>query len=53
MGVGVDGYISYCSNAMTKYPDKGNLEKEIFNWAYDFKGLECMMVEQRLGVRSI
>lgn len=40
--------LSYLSIAVIQ----GNLQKEVFNWAYSFRGLGSMVAEQRQGSRN-
>lgn len=48
--------LSYCLSyffiAMMKYHDKGSLLKKEVIWAYGYRGLRSMLVEQRHGGRS-
>lgn len=39
--------------AVVKHPDRGNLQKEGFLWAYDCRGLESKMTEQRLQAAGV
>lgn len=43
-------YLSCFSIAVLKHHDQENLQKEAFNWAYGFRGLESLMVEQMRGL---
>lgn len=43
-------YLSCFSIAVLKHHDQENLQKEAFNWAYGFRGLESVMVEQMRGL---
>lgn len=44
---------SYISILVIKQHDQGHLEEEVFNWIYSFSELECVIVEQRCGGRSV
>jgi hypothetical protein len=44
--------ISYLSVAATKHHGRDNLQEKDFISAYEFRGLESIMAEQRPGGRS-